>query len=165
MTGARDITLHAVALGLAVDADGPLAGVLFLGPSGAGKSSLALGAIDACPWRRTALVADDVVTLALGPAGAVTARGPAALAGLIEARGFGPAPVRAARECTLVAAFDLGRASERVPAASRLEDFGRAGPHLYPFDPAAPAAAARLRATVRSILVDKSNDARTMEGR
>lgn len=82
-------------------------GVLILGPSGSGKSTLALelmalGAV---------LIADDRTDIDAD----LTARAPAAIAGLIEARGVGllradHAPAR------LVLAVDLGQPEpERLP--------------------------------------------------
>ena len=71
--------LHASAVALT-----PAAGVLILGPSGVGKSSLALRLM-ALGAR---LVADDGVALTV-QAGALIARAPAPIAGLIEARGAG----------------------------------------------------------------------------
>lgn len=92
--GGRDVirpdTIHASAV--AIDGQG----VLILGPSGAGKSSLALQLIALGGM----LVGDD--RIALTRAGEdVIAAAPAALSGLIEARGVGlirtpatPAPLR-----------------------------------------------------------------------
>lgn len=146
----KPVLIHATALALAVDPDGPLAGALLLGASGAGKSRLALAAIETCPWRRTALIADDAVS-AWGEEGAVHARAPARIAGLIEVRGFGPAPVRSVDRARLVAAFDLSAASVRLPepAEHKLGE-GLALP-LFPFVPGEDGSA-RLRVAVRSIL-------------
>jgi hypothetical protein len=142
--------IHAAAIALAVDPDGPLSGVLLLGDSGAGKSSLALVAIESCPFRRTALIADDQVLI--GPEGAASA--PAALQGLLEVRGFGPARVRSILTARLVSAFDLQLEGSRVasPTLRRFANglelpvfaFRRAG--------AGPAAAHRLRVMVRQVL-------------
>lgn len=82
-------------------------GVLILGPSGSGKSTLALDLMA----RGAVLIADDRTEI--GPD--LTARAPAAIAGLIEARGVGllradHGPAR------LVLAVDLGLPeSERLP--------------------------------------------------
>lgn len=142
--------IHATAIALAVDPDGPFAGVLLLGPSGAGKSSLALCAIEGCPFGRSALIADDQVLI--GAAG--TAAAPARLKGLIEVRGFGPAPVRTIAGARLAAAFDLGAASERVAAPHRREVAPGLRLPVYPFrwTNADSAAAHRLRVTVRQVL-------------
>ncbi len=142
--------LHATSIAIAVDADGPLAGVLLLGPSGAGKSSLALAAIEGCPFRRTALIADDQVFV--GPEGEASA--PAALGGLIEVRGFGPARVRPIATARLIAAFDLGAPAERVPVAARREVMPDIALPVFPFlwTGGETAAAHRLRVIVRQVL-------------
>ncbi|MEQ8934666.1 MAG: hypothetical protein RIE56_02610 [Amphiplicatus sp.] len=142
--------IHATALALALDPDGPLAGVLLLGPSGAGKSLLALAAIEDCPWRRTALIADDAVEIGTKTGGAIaSARAPTK--GLIEVRGFGPVPVRAIGSAALVAAFDLGAPRERLPEPGRHPLGEELSLPSYPFA-AGEAGPARLRAAVRSIL-------------
>jgi HPr kinase/phosphorylase len=83
-------------------------GLLILGASGAGKSGLALQLIA----RGAALVADDRVVLRRR-GGALVAGAPAALAGLIEARGIGLLRLPAAPEATLALVVDL----DRRPAA------------------------------------------------
>ena len=85
-------------------------GVLILGASGSGKSALALAMIG----RGAALVADDRVVLERR-GGALVARAPATIAGLIEARGVGILRLPALAEAPLVAAVDLDR-----PAAARM---------------------------------------------
>ena len=85
-------------------------GVLILGGSGSGKSALALAMIG----RGAALVADDRVILERR-GGALVARAPATIAGLIEARGVGILRLPALAEAPLVAAVDLDR-----PAAARM---------------------------------------------
>ena len=142
--------VHATALALAVDADGPLAGVLLLGASGAGKSLLALAAIENCPWRRTALIADDAVEIKL-QAGRPVASARAPTKGLIEVRGFGPARARALAAAPLAAAFDLSAPAERLPEAGLYSPGEGLSLPLYPFAPG-EAGPARLRAAVRSIL-------------
>lgn len=69
-------------------------GLLITGRSGAGKSTLALALIDACRARRVfaALIADDQLWID-SYAGRLAAEAPAAIAGLVEVRGYGPAPV------------------------------------------------------------------------
>jgi HPr kinase/phosphorylase len=146
--------LHATAIALAVDPDGPLAGVLILGSSGSGKSSLALAAIEACPFRRTAIVADDVVILeAQGER--LIARCPTPIAGLIEARGVGPAPVRSLPEILLLFAVDLDAAPARMPEPGSLQPVSEAATlPLYPFAwrGAEALSAAKLRIVARSVL-------------
>jgi len=149
------VTRHAVALGVAVDADGPLAGVLLLGPSGAGKSSLALAVIDSCPFRRSAMIADDAVIVSVAENGQLAARAPATIRGKIEVRGFGPAPVRSIGECGLVAAFDLAGAAARMPVPGTWDVVAGGWPlPLYPFlwRGAESTAPARLRAATASIM-------------
>lgn len=142
--------IHATAAAVAVDPDGPLAGVLLLGPSGAGKSSLALAAIEGCPFRRTALIADDQVLI--GPDGEASA--PGALRGLIEVRGYGPTRVRSTATAHLVATFDLGAAAERVPVPFRREVAPNLVLPVFPFlwTGADATAAHRLRVIVRQVL-------------
>ncbi len=79
------IVVHATAIGLAVDPDGPLCGVCFVGDPGTGKSLTALEAIAACPYGRTSLVADDAVVLHQTDTG-ITAAAPAT-----ASHGAGPA--------------------------------------------------------------------------
>ena len=86
-------------------------GLLILGPSGSGKSALALqlmalGAV---------LVADDYTDLARGEGG-VIARCPAALRGLIEARGIGILRADTVAQAPVALVVDLGRVeTERLP--------------------------------------------------
>jgi hypothetical protein len=141
--------IHAVAAAVAIDADGPLAGVLILGGPGAGKSLLALDIVENCPWRRSALVADDAVVLDLRH-GALVARPPDRIAGLIELRGFGVARIRSVASAEVLAAFDLEAGFERMPAPKRFEAAGGSAP-LFPFRAARPAASAALRVALRSI--------------
>lgn len=141
--------MHAVAVAVAVDADGPLAGALIIGKPGSGKSSIALEVIVACPFRRSALVADDAVLLE-GHGGVLTAQAPKTIAGLIEVRGFGPVAVRALARTRLAACFDLDARGERVALPAAFEAAGASLP-LYPFDAGRPAAALALCAIMRAI--------------
>lgn len=147
---AAEILIHGVAIAVAVDPDGPLAGVLLIAPSGCGKSALALAMIEACPWRRSALVADDAVILS-NETGAVLARPPAPIAGLIEIRGFGPVRVRAVARVRIVAGFDLAAPSARLPDPERRALSDQITLPLWPFQPG-EGGAIRLRAALRSIL-------------
>lgn len=154
MSGARDPSVHGVAVAAALDADGPLAGLLILGPSGSGKSSLALCLIEGCPWRRSALVADDIVMLAAS-ADALMASPPARLAGLIEVRGFGPARIRTLPSISVRLCVDLGAPVSRAPEPSRLDIPGATlAPPIYPFrwEGAEATAPLRLRAMMAAIL-------------
>jgi HPr kinase/phosphorylase len=110
----ESITLHASAVAVAGR------GVLVLGPSGAGKSALALALIG----RGAALVADDQVTLSRA-GDALLARAPAALVGLIEARGVGILRMPAMPEAPLALAVDLGRAAAaRMPHPATITHLG-----------------------------------------
>jgi HPr kinase/phosphorylase len=103
---AAPLTVHASA----VAHDGRA--VLILGASGAGKSGLALQMM-ALGAR---LVADDRVVLRRRAGGGLTATAPAALAGLIEARGIGLLRAPALPEAEVVLAVDLDRDPEaRMP--------------------------------------------------
>lgn len=84
------------------------AGVLILGRSGAGKSSLALALIALLRARKNfaALVADDRVWVAAA-GGRLVAEVPQAIAGLVELRGFGPAPAAFERRAVLDCAVRL----------------------------------------------------------
>lgn len=122
--------------GTCIDVDG--AGVLFRGPSGAGKSDLALRLIDA----GARLVADDVVELRRdGPR--LVASAPAAIAGLLEVRGFGPTAVPSVAESDLVLVVDLvpPEAIERLPAPAYATLLGLRRPtlELAPFEASAVA--------------------------
>ena len=85
-------------------------GVLLLGPSGAGKSDLALRLID----DGATLVADDR-TLLFAKGGALHAKAPASIKGLLEIRGVGivKLPVRASVRIALV--VKLGGEGARLP--------------------------------------------------
>lgn len=96
--------IDGTAIALALDADGPLCGVVFCGPSGCGKSSLALVLIDQCSFGRTALIGDDRVELAAS-ANAPQLISIAATKGLIEVRGTGPLPVRCVQRARFFAQF------------------------------------------------------------
>jgi HPr kinase/phosphorylase len=87
-------------------------GVLLLGKSGSGKSDLALRLID----RGAMLVADDRTILCLVN-GALHARAPATIKGLLEVRGLGIVrfPVRA--QVRIALAVRLGHEGARLPAS------------------------------------------------
>ena len=88
------------------------AGVLLMGPPGAGKSDLLLRLID----RGFGLVADDQVII-----DGLSASPPAALAGLLEARGLGllRLPYAPAVRLSLVVMLQRG---ERLPSPIRYDD-------------------------------------------
>lgn len=146
----EEALIHGVAIGVAVDPDGPLVGALLLAPSGSGKSALALELIETCPWRRTALIADDAVLLSARD-GWVFARAPEKIAGLIEIRGFGPASVRCVASARLLAGFDLAAPADRLPEPQYRALSEAAKVPVWPFE-RGEARAVRLRAMLRSIL-------------
>ncbi len=86
------------------------AGVLLLGRSGAGKSDLALRLID----DGARLVADDRVLLSLRR-GALWARAPETIRGLLEIRGVGIVALGARAEARIALAVELGREDTRLP--------------------------------------------------
>lgn len=146
----RGTLIHATAVALAVDPDGPLAGALLLGPSGSGKSGLAAQAVETCPWRRAALVADDA-TEVFSRDGVLHARAPAPLAGLVELRGFGPARMRHVAEARIVAAFELAPDGPRLPEPRRFSPVANAAVPVWPFRPD-EGSAHRLRLALRAVL-------------
>lgn len=149
--------VHGVAIAVAVDADGPLVGVLILGRSGAGKSALALSLVENCPWRRTRLASDDVVTLHRAVDGRVWAAAPEEIRGLIEVRGFGPAPVKSVHSAPITAVFDLDGVQERVPEKGGYKVLGAVLP-LWPLAlPNGPVfGAVGLRVALRAILAGQT---------
>ena len=96
-------------------------GVLLLGPSGVGKSDLALRLIDEGAQGKSPgtvrLVADDR-TILFTVKGALHAKAPASIKGLLEIRGLGivELPVRASVKIALV--VRLGREDARLPRPS-----------------------------------------------
>ncbi|PTV96219.1 Hpr(Ser) kinase/phosphatase [Rhodobacter aestuarii] len=110
MRGAAD-RVHAT-----VVARHPDAGVLILGPSGTGKSSLALRLMAFGAH----LVADDRVILS-AEGGALFARCPNTLSGLIEARGAGILRADALPVAKITLAVDLGQEeTERLPPSREI---------------------------------------------
>jgi hypothetical protein len=85
-------------------------GVLLLGASGAGKSDLALRLIDA----GATLVADDR-TLLFVRNGALHAKPPPSIEGLLEIRGLGIIELPARASVKLALAVTLGREGARLP--------------------------------------------------
>jgi HPr kinase/phosphorylase len=115
VTGDAALRLHASC----VAAEGR--GLLILGPSGAGKSSLALQMIAL----GASLVADDQVELSL-EGGALVARGPARLAGLVEARSIGLLHSPPVASAPVRLAVDLGQPeTSRLPERHEIVLLGR----------------------------------------
>jgi HPr kinase/phosphorylase len=88
-------------------------GVLILGDSGAGKSDLSLRLID----DGAKLVADDRVELYLAR-GALCARAPKSITGLIEVRGLGVIALPCRETVRLTLAVKLGAMAKRLPDAA-----------------------------------------------
>jgi HPr kinase/phosphorylase len=110
-----EITLHASCVAL----DGQ--GLLILGPSGSGKSALALQLMAL----GAELVADDQTHLRQ-QGSALIASCPAAIQGLIEARGIGLLRVNPAASVPLVLAVDLGQSGhERLPPRDKIVLMGQ----------------------------------------
>ncbi|MDD8021828.1 MAG: serine kinase [Paracoccaceae bacterium] len=119
MSGPPVTNMHATAV--ALDAQ---RGVLILGPSGAGKSLLALRLM-ALGAR---LVADDRVDLWTED-GAVWARAPERLQGVIEARGVGLLRAAALPAAQIVLVVDLARdETERLPPSREHDLLGMSLP-------------------------------------
>jgi HPr kinase/phosphorylase len=89
--------------------------VLVIGPPGSGKSDLILRLLA----RGFDLVADDQVDVTNGVASA-----PAALAGLLEARGLGILRLPFAEHARLALIVELGAPVERLPAPALHPAFG-----------------------------------------
>ena len=114
-------------------------GVLIMGRSGAGKSDLALRLIE----RGAILVSDDRTELVL-TGGALIARAPANLRGLIEVRGVGIVQVPCAPKTRVALAVSLDGARARLPPREDYKapwDLSAPLPllSLAAFDPSAPA--------------------------
>ncbi|MBC7156031.1 MAG: serine kinase [Rhodobacteraceae bacterium] len=120
MTGAETI-VHASTVALRSPGD-DWRGVLIIGRSGAGKSTLALQLMAL----GAALVADDRTRLWCDANGRLRADSPAAIAGLIEARGVGVLRAGAAGEVAVHLAVDLDRTEpERLPPVRHIELLGQ----------------------------------------
>ena len=85
-------------------------GILLLGPSGSGKSDLALRLID----QGAKLVADDR-TILFVKNGALHAKAPASIKGLLEIRGVGIIALPMSDTVKIVLAVQLGREGARLP--------------------------------------------------
>jgi serine kinase of HPr protein (carbohydrate metabolism regulator) len=116
-------------------------GIVLIGPSGSGKSDLALRLIDG----GARLIADD--QLAVERQGdRLLGRPPAALAGLLEVRGFGIVrlPWHAVCPLGLAVGLDPATPAPRLPEAETHELLGVRLPYLR-LDPRAPSACAKIR--------------------
>jgi HPr kinase/phosphorylase len=122
-------------------------GVLLLGASGAGKSDLTLRLID----QGAKLVSDDRTILFLAK-GALHARAPASIKGLLEVRGLGivKLPVRAKVKIALV--VKLGREGARLPEHGVYQPPAPLKPALLPPQIALDARFASTPAKIRTAL-------------
>ncbi len=152
MTSQSDL-IAGTAVGIALDEAGPLCGILFIGPSGCGKSSIALEIVETCPWRRSRLVGDDHV-LAETRDNAPWALSPPHIAGMIEVRGFGPAPIASCDSAKLAATFDLGANADRLPEPGAYLFGGHRVP-LWPLPPSFQSPG-RLRVMLRAIIAGQT---------
>jgi hypothetical protein len=100
----EDVNIHASCVALGTQ------GVLLLGPSGAGKSDLALRLID----DGARLVADDR-TLLFTKNGALHAKAPASIKGLLEIRGLGIVKLPVHTNVRIALVVRLGREGARLP--------------------------------------------------
>jgi hypothetical protein len=128
-------------------------GVLLLGPSGAGKSDLALRLID----QGATLVADDRTILFIAK-GALHAKAPASIKGLLEIRGLGivKLPVRTNVKIALV--VRLGREGARLPSPALYRPPAPLKPAHLPPQIALDSRFASTPAKVRAALAAFSQD-------
>ncbi|MEM9809983.1 MAG: hypothetical protein AAF788_02045 [Pseudomonadota bacterium] len=139
--------LHGTAIGVALDLDGPLRGVLLVGPPGSGKSRLAAELIAYCPHQRTGLIADDLILFDDNGWAQCHEKGP-----LLHLRGVGIAGVRGAPPMTVDFIISLGDGAEKDAACA--EGVLQSATWL-PIDPATANAAA-LRLALRSLASGQS---------
>jgi hypothetical protein len=144
---ALTVNIHATCVRLgkaaaAFGAPGDL-GVLLVGQSGSGKSDLALRLIA----MGAELVADDRTDLFVKN-GALYAKSPSRIAGLLEVRGVGILALPCARQAKITLVAQLGRTGPRLPihrpfkAPAALRLAAKAAPpviSLAPFEASAPA--------------------------
>jgi HPr kinase/phosphorylase len=129
------------------------AALLLRGPSGAGKSDLALRLID----QGAVLIADDRVDLRC-EGGVLFASPPAALAGLIEARGVGLLRLPYHSDVPVAWVVDLvaGTEVDRMPKPETTALLGVLVP-LVKLDPWPASATLKLRLAVGQALLDKGH--------
>jgi len=151
---APSVNIHATCIRLSragkAFAAPPDTGILLLGASGAGKSDLALRLISC----GATLVADDICELFVSR-GALWARAPARIAGLIEIRGLGIVKLPHAARVRIGLVVELGPSAARLPrhrryrVPAKLALPAKAAPHLViiaPFEASAPAKTAAAAA-------------------
>lgn len=120
-------------------------GVLLLGASGAGKSDIALQLIDG----GATLVADDR-TILFVKSGALHAKAPASIKGLIEIRGVGIAKMPVLASVRLALAVRLGDEKERLPRPAFYRALHTKVPQIA-LDARFASTPARIRAAVAAL--------------
>lgn len=141
------MALHGTAIGVALDLDGPLRGVLLVGPPGSGKSRLAAELIAHCPHQRTGLIADDLITFDTCGWAVTPEAGP-----LLHLRGVGIAKVRGAPPMAIDFVVTLGPSDN--DNAIKVEE-ALSGAQTVPVEPDSANAAA-LRLALRSLASGQS---------
>ncbi|MEM9705403.1 MAG: hypothetical protein AAF850_04925 [Pseudomonadota bacterium] len=148
--GDAPVRVHATGVLVAVDRNGPLCGILLKGPSGVGKSALALDLVQNCPWRRTALISDDIVEI-YRDGDALHARTVSGIRGLIEVRGFGPTPTKSCdADVPITVCFDLSETHKDRIAAPDKERICGIDIDVWPL--AMPGNAGQIRAVLRAVI-------------
>jgi len=117
-------------------------GVLLLGSSGSGKSDIALQLMD----RGAVLVADDRAILFVKN-GALHAKAPPSIRGLIEIRGVGIVKMPARASARLALAVRLGREDERLPRPAFYRALSKTVPQIA-LDARIASTPARIRAAL-----------------
>lgn len=121
--------IQATGLALSIDADGPLFGIALIGPSGSGKTSVALAAVESCPWRRTRLVGDDAIAVRnLGIDLMMASH--ETTGGLAEIRNTALIGITPAAPTLLSVVLDLGGEAQRLPPDMVFRPLGEGGPAL-----------------------------------
>ncbi|MEO1657924.1 MAG: hypothetical protein AAFR65_09395 [Pseudomonadota bacterium] len=139
--------LHGTAIGVALDLEGPLRGVLLVGPPGSGKSRLAAELIAHCPHQRTGLIADDLITFDSCGWAVSPEAGP-----LLHLRGVGIAKVRGAPPMAIDFIVTLGQVENEEEMAM---EAALLGAQTVPVEPDGANAAA-LRLALRSLASGQS---------
>lgn len=138
-------SVHGTALGVALDEAGPMRGILLVGAPGSGKSRLASELIAHCPFQRTGLIADDLVTFDQGGWAVTPEAGP-----LLHVRGIGIAEVRQSPAMAIEFIVQLGEVEDQDLDVDALKN---AAP--VPVDPTLVTAAG-LRLTLKSLASGQS---------
>ena len=120
-------------------------GVLLLGKSGAGKSGVALQLMDG----GARLVADDRTILSAS-GGALHARAPATIAGLLEVRGLGIVKLPARPRAKVALVVRLGREGPRLPEPGHYRALGTMTPEIT-LDARFASTPARIRIALRAV--------------